>query len=66
MKTTGQRIRAARLAAKLTQANAAALAGVFQPNWSAWENDHNRPNVPSLMRIGLAVGQPWYLLVNDE
>ena len=66
MNTTGARIKAARLAAKLTQAEAVALVGVHQSNWSEWEHDQHPPTVASLKRIGKALKHPWHLLVGDE
>lgn len=52
----GSQLRAARQAAGLTQTEAASRAGTDQGRWSKWEADKIVPDVPSLAKIGEALG----------
>lgn len=54
--TFGARLRAARVAAGLSQSQLARLCGIPKPRLSRYENDHIRPSLMSLERLAGAVG----------
>lgn len=54
--TTGERIRAARKKAGLTQVELAARLGVPYQSVGQWERDVRRPKLQTLQRIALALG----------
>lgn len=54
--TLGQRLRIAREAANMTQADLAKAANVPQPNLSHYERDSMTPSVPVLQRLAAALG----------
>lgn len=56
MSLTGPAIRAARLAAGLTQEAAAERHGVSQPQWSDWERGVRTPGVDQLAAIAATLG----------
>jgi transcriptional regulator with XRE-family HTH domain len=49
--TFGSQLRAARKRAKLTQAQAAEIAGIRQTHWSDIENDHVSPTLAFISNI---------------
>jgi transcriptional regulator with XRE-family HTH domain len=64
--TQGSRIRTARLAAGLTQAQLARSIGSGERNIVRWENDRNAPRTAFLARIADATGKPLeYFLVEE-
>jgi transcriptional regulator with XRE-family HTH domain len=63
--TTGQRIRAAREAAGLTQTKLAEAAGTRQPHLSAVEADRHAVTLDLLQRIAAALKVPWKDLAGD-
>jgi len=54
--TFGAQLRAARKRAKLTQAQAAEIAGVRQSHWSDIENDQVSPTLATADKMAHAVG----------
>lgn len=65
--TTGEKIRAAREAAHLTQAALAEQLGVTQGLISQWETDHrgSTPTVATLRALGEALGVEWHTLAGE-
>lgn len=62
MMTTGQRIKAARERAGMTQAELAAKLGIPYQSVSQWERGTRNPKQETLKRIAAALGaQPWDL-----
>lgn len=66
MNTTGNRIRAARLAARLSQAELAAEIGLDQSNLSRIENGDRSIRVEDLLRIAKALRVSAASLLGDE
>jgi transcriptional regulator with XRE-family HTH domain len=56
------RLRAARLAAGLTQQECAELVGIRQKDWSAYENGHHDPSTERAEELAGAVGYTLKLL----
>lgn len=54
--TLGARMRAARLAAGLSQTELADRSGIPKPTLSRYENDHVLPSIPTLRRVARAMG----------
>ena len=54
--TIGERIRAARLAAGLTQEQLEAASGVSQPTISSLETSDVQPTIRTLVRLAAALG----------
>lgn len=52
----GEKLKAARLAAGLTQGQLAELVGVQQRDISRWENGHREPGVLIVKRMAQALG----------
>lgn len=52
----GAHLRAARLAAGLSQGGLAARSGLPKPRLSRYENDHILPSLPTLVRLAGALG----------
>jgi transcriptional regulator with XRE-family HTH domain len=50
-KTPGEKLKAWRLKAKLSQAEAAKLAGVQQGTWCGWESDSSEPRLRHALRL---------------
>lgn len=61
--TLGERIRAARRAAGLSQSEVSKLSGISKPTLSRYENDHVLPSVATLHRIAGALDVPVSKLV---
>ena len=51
-----KRLRALRLQCHLTQAHAAARAGVAASTWACWEQGRRTPRLRTLPRVAAAVG----------
>lgn len=65
--TTGQRIKARRLARNLTQAKAASLLGVSQSRWADLEADRKSPTCDTLERVAKVLRcHAWYFLKPDR
>lgn len=64
--TTGQRIKAARKGAKMTQAELAEKLGIPYQSVSQWERDTRNPKYETLKKIADAIGVEWYTLVPPE
>lgn len=64
--TTGQRIKAARKNAKMTQAELAEKLGIPYQSVSQWERDTRNPKYETLKKIADAIGVEWYTLVPPE
>lgn len=61
--TTGERIKAARKAAKMTQADLAKKLGIPFQSISQWERDLRNPKSETIQRIAKALGcTPWELV----
>jgi transcriptional regulator with XRE-family HTH domain len=63
--TTGAKIRAAREAAGLTQAELAEAAGTRQSHLSAVETDRHEVTIAMLQRLASALGVAWRDLAGD-
>lgn len=63
--TTGQRIKAARKAAGLTQKELGGKLGITYQTLAQWENDLRNPKLETLQRIAAALGTPLQELVDD-
>ena len=61
--TTGQRIKAARKAAGITQAELADRLGISYVGVSQWENDLRNPKIETLQRIATALEIPVWQLI---
>lgn len=61
----GQRIKAARQSAGLSQSRLAELLGVTQPTVSGWEG-HSEPSVQMLLRIAEALGTRASVLLGED
>jgi transcriptional regulator with XRE-family HTH domain len=61
--TTGEKLRAAREAAGLTQEQLASRARCTQPTISALERGHYEPSLPVLRRLAQALGVPVSALI---
>lgn len=67
MKTTGSRIRDARVALKLTQTALGNLVGVSQSTIAFWENDENDPRANNLDKLSSALKKdPEFLVYGAE
>lgn len=64
--TTGQRIKAMRKNAGMTQAELAEMLGIPYQSISQWERDTRNPKYESLVKIADAIGVKWYDLVPPE
>ena len=64
--TSGQRIKAARKAAGLTQQELADRLHVSFVNISQYENDKRNPKLETLRKIAAAIGVPDYELIGDN
>lgn len=65
--TIGRRIAAARNRAGISQASAAAAAGIGQPYWADIEGGHKEPTLAVLRKIATALGcQPADLLPAEK
>ena len=64
--TTGERIRAARKNANMTQAELAQKLGISYVGVSQWENGLRQPKYETLKKIADAIGVEWYDLVPPE
>lgn len=64
--TTGERIRAARKSANMTQAELAQKLGISYVGVSQWENGLRQPKYETLKKIADAIGVEWYDLVPPE
>ena len=64
--TTGQRIRAARKAAGLTQAELAKILNIPFQGISQWERDVRNPKYKTLQNLANALGVEWTDLVPEE
>ena len=64
--TFGQALRRARLAAGLTQAEAAEAMGIGQPLWSDYERGRRRPAIDQAANLAAAVGLELADLVTDR
>lgn len=63
--TLGERIRAERLRAGLSQSELAERSGISKPTLSRYENDHVLPSVATLQRLTGALDIPLSKLVAD-
>lgn len=61
-----RRLRAARLAAGLSQVEAARRAGIPQPHWSAYERGKKSPGLDQAARLAAAVGTTLPALVKSK
>lgn len=64
--TTGQRIRAARKKARMTQAELAKRLGISYVGISQWENDIRNPKYETLVRIAAALNVDVEVLYTDR
>lgn len=64
--TTGQRIKAARKKAKLTQKELGAKLGIAYQTLAQWENDLRNPKVETLDRIAVALGVSLSELLSED
>lgn len=64
--TTGQRIKAARKKAGMTQMELADKLGIPYQSISQWERDTRNPKYDSLQRIAAALGVDWTELVPEK
>lgn len=64
--TVGQRIKAARKKAGMTQSELGQLIGVSYPTVAQWENDLRNPKYGTLQRIATALGIDWSELISGE
>lgn len=64
--TLGQRLRAARLAAGLSQGTLADRCGIPKPRLSRYENDHIVPSLWTLQRLAEAMGVAGSTLLGDS
>lgn len=64
--TSGERIRAARKNANMTQAELAQKLGISYVGVSQWENGLRQPKYETLKKIADAIGVEWYDLVPPE
>lgn len=64
--TTGQRLRAAREAAGMTQAELAVRARVQLRQISRWESDEDEPKVRAFKRAAIALGKTMDELVVEN
>lgn len=64
--TTGARIKAARKAAGMTQAELAAKLGISFQSVAQWENDLRNPKYETLQKIALALGMSVSQLLSDD
>ena len=64
--TTGERIKAARKAAGMTQAELAAKLGISYVGVSQWENDLRNPKYETLQRIASALNTVPFMLLGSE
>ena len=62
--TFGERLRAARRAAGLSQADLSARSGLPKPTLSRYENDHVLPSLQTLRRLAEALGTPESVLLS--
>ncbi|MGW1463822.1 helix-turn-helix domain-containing protein [Streptomyces sp. NPDC002308] len=65
-RAVGDRIRAARLHASLTQEAVSLRAGIGLDSYNRIERGHASPRLDSLIRIADAIGVPLSDLVRDE
>lgn len=66
MDTVGKRIREARQAAGMTQAELAKSLGVTYQNIGQWESGKRTPRVETLMKIGQALNVSWVWFTRPE
>lgn len=64
--TVGQRIKAARKKAGMTQSELGQLLGLSRPSVAKWENDRCEPRYGTLQRIATALGIDWSELISGE
>lgn len=64
--TTGQRIRAARKAAGMTQKELGEKMGLSFQSIAQWENDLRKPKYDTLKRIAAALGVNWDSLAEED
>ena len=64
--TTGQKIKAARLKAGMTQAELAKKLGFSYQNIGQFERDIRKPRIDTLVRISAALGVSYVDLLSDE
>lgn len=64
--TTGARIKAARKAAGMTQAELANRLGIPYQSIGQWENDLRNPKLETLQKIASALGVPVVNLLSDD
>lgn len=55
-KNFGEKLKAARLAADLTQQQASERAGFGQPTWADYESGRRNPGIEMLQKLAAAVG----------
>lgn len=58
MNTIGGRLRTARLSAGMSQSVVEELSGIPKARISRYENNHVEPNIGSLVKLCVAIGQP--------
>lgn len=64
--TTGEKLKAAREAAKLSQSELASRAGVQLRQIQRWESDEDEPKVHAFKRAALALGRRMEDLIGEE
>jgi transcriptional regulator with XRE-family HTH domain len=64
--TLGSRLRAARQAAGLSQAELERMSGIPKARLSRYENAHVEPSIRTLLRLSSALGTPAGQLVDPE
>jgi len=64
--TIGQRLRAARIKAGLSQGDVEALSGIPKARISRYEHDHVEPSIGSLVKLCIAVGEPPSTIIDND
>lgn len=64
--STGERIKAARIAAHMTQADLAEILGVAYQNIGQWESGKRNPKIDTIFKIAEALGVSWVWFTNPD